>query len=92
MWPDFDGEDLAGAVREFRGRERRFGGVPAMPAARILSRYASKVFSSSALRLSQRLYLKGLSLKGLSLRTESPTDGRWVDWQKRWVDLAKALG
>ena len=34
MWPDFDGEDLAGAVREFRGRERRFGGVPAMPAAR----------------------------------------------------------
>ena len=32
MWPDFGAEDLAGAVREFRGRERRFGGVPA-PAA-----------------------------------------------------------
>jgi undecaprenyl diphosphate synthase len=29
MWPDFNGEDLAGAVREFRGRERRFGGIPA---------------------------------------------------------------
>lgn len=27
MWPDFDGEDLASAVAEFRGRERRFGGV-----------------------------------------------------------------
>ncbi len=28
MWPDFGAEDLASAVREFRGRERRFGGVP----------------------------------------------------------------
>jgi undecaprenyl diphosphate synthase len=28
MWPDFDAADLAAAVREFRGRERRFGGVP----------------------------------------------------------------
>jgi undecaprenyl diphosphate synthase len=28
MWPDFAAEDLAGAVREFRGRERRFGAVP----------------------------------------------------------------
>jgi undecaprenyl diphosphate synthase len=28
MWPDFDAVDLASAVREFRGRERRFGGVP----------------------------------------------------------------
>src|ERR1051325_6325430 len=28
MWPDFDREDLASAVRDFRGRERRFGGVP----------------------------------------------------------------
>lgn len=27
MWPDFDGDDLAGAIREFHGRERRFGGV-----------------------------------------------------------------
>ena len=30
MWPDFAGEDLAGAVQDFRGRERRFGGVPAL--------------------------------------------------------------
>jgi undecaprenyl diphosphate synthase len=29
MWPDFTGEDLAGAVREFRSRERRFGAIPA---------------------------------------------------------------
>jgi undecaprenyl diphosphate synthase len=29
MWPDFDGDDLAGAIREFHGRDRRFGGVPA---------------------------------------------------------------
>jgi undecaprenyl diphosphate synthase len=28
MWPDFDAADLAGAVREFQGRERRFGAVP----------------------------------------------------------------
>jgi len=28
MWPDFDAADLDAAVREFRGRERRFGGVP----------------------------------------------------------------
>lgn len=28
MWPDFGPEDLAAAVREFRGRERRFGAVP----------------------------------------------------------------
>ena len=27
MWPDFDSADLAAAVREFQGRERRFGGV-----------------------------------------------------------------
>jgi len=34
MWPEFEGDDLAGAVREFRTRERRFGGVPAaVPAA-----------------------------------------------------------
>jgi len=31
MWPDFDGADLAGAVREFRSRQRRFGGLPAPP-------------------------------------------------------------
>ena len=28
MWPDFDGHDLAAAVREFQARERRFGGLP----------------------------------------------------------------
>jgi undecaprenyl diphosphate synthase len=28
MWPDFGAEDLLGAVREFRGRDRRFGAVP----------------------------------------------------------------
>jgi undecaprenyl diphosphate synthase len=31
-WPDFDGAVLAEAVREFRGRQRRFGGV--LPLAR----------------------------------------------------------
>jgi undecaprenyl diphosphate synthase len=29
MWPDFDATDLDAALQEFRGRERRFGGVPA---------------------------------------------------------------
>jgi undecaprenyl diphosphate synthase len=28
MWPDFGATDLAAAVREFRGRQRRFGAVP----------------------------------------------------------------
>ncbi len=32
MWPDFDATDLDAALKEFRPRERRFGGVPA-PAA-----------------------------------------------------------
>jgi undecaprenyl diphosphate synthase len=27
MWPDFEAEDLAAAVKDFRQRERRFGGV-----------------------------------------------------------------
>lgn len=31
MWPDFGAHDLAAAVREFRGRERRFGAVPEAP-------------------------------------------------------------
>jgi undecaprenyl diphosphate synthase len=31
MWPDFGAPDLAAAVREFRGRERRFGAVPEGP-------------------------------------------------------------
>jgi len=28
MWPDFHGDDLAAAVAEFRGRDRRFGARP----------------------------------------------------------------
>jgi len=28
MWPEFSPADLTSAVREFHGRERRFGGVP----------------------------------------------------------------
>ena len=31
MWPDFDAADLASALREFHGRERRFGTVPIPP-------------------------------------------------------------
>jgi undecaprenyl diphosphate synthase len=34
MWPDFDAADLASAVRDFHGRERRFGGVPIPPLPR----------------------------------------------------------
>jgi undecaprenyl diphosphate synthase len=34
MWPDFDASALAAAVREFHGRERRFGAVPAVPVYR----------------------------------------------------------
>jgi undecaprenyl diphosphate synthase len=34
MWPDFGPADLASAVREFRGRERRFGTVPPAPVQR----------------------------------------------------------
>ncbi len=34
MWPDFDGSALATAIREFHGRERRFGAVPQAPAYR----------------------------------------------------------
>ncbi len=34
MWPDFGALDLAAAVREFHGRERRFGTVPQAPARR----------------------------------------------------------
>lgn len=37
MWPDFSADDLAGAVSEFHGRERRFGGVPALSAPRLNS-------------------------------------------------------
>jgi len=28
MWPEYEADDLARAVREFRGRQRRFGAVP----------------------------------------------------------------
>ena len=28
LWPDFGGAELAAAVRDFRARDRRFGGVP----------------------------------------------------------------
>ena len=31
MWPDFDATALEAAVREFRGRERRYGAVPQAP-------------------------------------------------------------
>lgn len=34
MWPDFDAPELTSAVREFRGRERRFGAVPPPPVRR----------------------------------------------------------
>jgi undecaprenyl diphosphate synthase len=32
-WPDFDREDLAAALADFRGRTRRFGGIAAAPLA-----------------------------------------------------------
>jgi undecaprenyl diphosphate synthase len=31
MWPEFDAEDLAQALASFRRRERRFGGLAALP-------------------------------------------------------------
>jgi undecaprenyl diphosphate synthase len=34
MWPDFDAADLAAAVRDFQGRERRFGALPVEGAVR----------------------------------------------------------
>jgi undecaprenyl diphosphate synthase len=34
MWPDFGEADLAAAVREFHGRDRRFGAVPPPPTHR----------------------------------------------------------
>jgi undecaprenyl diphosphate synthase len=30
MWPDFDGDDLDAALAQFKRRERRFGGIPAV--------------------------------------------------------------
>jgi undecaprenyl diphosphate synthase len=35
MWPDFDADDLAAAVREFHGRDRRFGAVPSSAPQRV---------------------------------------------------------
>jgi len=32
MWPDFGSEGLHSAIREFHGRQRRFGGIPEVPA------------------------------------------------------------
>lgn len=32
LWPDFAPDDLAEALRDYRGRERRFGGLPAAEA------------------------------------------------------------
>jgi undecaprenyl diphosphate synthase len=37
MWPEFGADDLVSAVREFRGRQRRFGGVPEAPRPRAQS-------------------------------------------------------
>jgi len=33
LWPDFDAEDLAACMREFRGRDRRYGACPSSVAA-----------------------------------------------------------
>jgi len=40
MWPDFGATDLEAAVREFRTRDRRFGGVPAAAMAPVPAREA----------------------------------------------------
>jgi undecaprenyl diphosphate synthase len=37
MWPDFETADLDAALKDFRGRERRFGGVPETSAALSIS-------------------------------------------------------
>lgn len=34
MWPDFAPSDLQSAIHDFRGRQRRFGAVPALPLRR----------------------------------------------------------
>jgi undecaprenyl diphosphate synthase len=36
MWPDFGPADLAAAVRDFRGRQRRFGAVPPGPGTEVM--------------------------------------------------------
>jgi len=46
MWPDFDEADLDEALKEFKRRERRFGGVPAgVLATSQPSRTASAIFT-----------------------------------------------
>jgi undecaprenyl diphosphate synthase len=35
MWPEFGADDLASAVRDFHGRQRRFGGVPETPSRNV---------------------------------------------------------
>jgi len=37
MWPDFEAVDLAGAIREFHGRERRYGAVTSLPSQGVSS-------------------------------------------------------
>jgi undecaprenyl diphosphate synthase len=32
MWPEFGPDELAAALGDYAGRERRFGGLPATPA------------------------------------------------------------
>jgi undecaprenyl diphosphate synthase len=52
MWPDFNAADLDEALVEFRGRERRFGAVPASPSVSIAGALRSKealCYSSSDL-------------------------------------------
>ena len=36
MWPDFEASDLDAALEEFRGRQRRFGGIPAQEPSSLL--------------------------------------------------------
>jgi undecaprenyl diphosphate synthase len=36
MWPDFETSDLDAALEEFRGRQRRFGGIPAQEPSSLL--------------------------------------------------------
>jgi undecaprenyl diphosphate synthase len=44
MWPDFQEADLEAAVEEFRGRERRFGGLPEAntPASALIDPWAGR--------------------------------------------------
>ena len=37
LWPDFGARDLAQAVADFHGRERRFGGLPAASSLRLVT-------------------------------------------------------